>query len=113
MLHLMLLKIGNEENTALHFSKMLGTPIFVKGDKCLPENYRALSLVSIPGKVLNKILLNKIREKTEVYTTDRQYGFRPNRGTVDAIFLVRQLMQKAKERGLKCHSHFVDFKSAF
>ena len=63
--------------------------------------------------MLNKILLNKIREKTEVYSSDQQYGFRPNRDTVDAIFVVRQLMQKAKERGIKCHYCFVDFRSAF
>ena len=54
-----------------------------------------------------------MHEKTEVYTSDRQYGFRPNRCTVDAIFIVSQLMQNAKERGIKCHYHFVDFKSAF
>ena len=53
------------------FSKTLVTLRFKKGDKCLPENYRAISLLSIPGKVLNKILLNKVREKTEVYTSDR------------------------------------------
>ena len=51
MLHLIFLKIVNEENIPLHFSKMLVTPIFKKGDKCLPENYRAISLLSIPGKV--------------------------------------------------------------
>ena len=81
--------------------------------RCLRKSYRAISLLSIPDKVLNKILLNKIREKTEVYTSDRQLGFRPNRGIVDAIFIVRQLVQKAKERGIKCHYHFVDLKSAF
>ena len=92
---------------------MLVTPIFIKGDKCLPQNYRAISLLFISGKVFNKILLNKIREKTEVYTSDRQYGFRQNRGTVDVIFIVRQLMQKAGERVTICHYHFVDLKSAF
>ena len=56
-----------------------------------------------------KILFN-IREKTEVYTSDRQLGFIPNRGTVDTTFIARQLMQKAKERGIKYH--FVDLKSA-
>ena len=76
---------------------MLVTPIFKKGGKCLRKNYRAISLLSIPGKVLYEILLNKIREKTEVYTSDQQYGFRSNRDTVDAIFIVQQLVQKAKE----------------
>ena len=57
-------------------------------------------------------ILFKIREKTEVYTSDRQLGFIPNRGTVDTTFIARQLMQKAKERGIKCHYHFVDLKSA-
>ena len=66
MLHLIFLKMVNEGNTSIHFSNMLVTPIFKEGEKCLPENYRAISLLSIPGKVLNKILLNKIRKKTEV-----------------------------------------------
>ena len=66
MLHLIFLKMVNEGNTSLHFSNMLVTPIFKEGEKCLPENYRAISLLSIPGKALNKILLNKICKKTEV-----------------------------------------------
>ena len=45
------------EDTPLQFSNMLVTPVYKKGDIGKPENYR------IPGKVLNKILLNKIREK--------------------------------------------------
>ena len=63
MLHLIFLKIVNEENTPLYFSKMLVIPLLKKGSKCLPKNCRAISLLSIPGKVLNKILLNKIPEK--------------------------------------------------
>ena len=39
--------------------------------------------------------------RKQVFTSDRQYRFRPNRGTIDAIFLVRQLMQNSKERGIK------------
>ena len=112
MLHMIFLEIVNEENTPLYFSKRQVQPIFKK-KRCLLKNYRAISLLSIPDKVLNKILLNKIREKIEVYNSDRQLGFRPNRGTIDAIFIVRQLVQKAKERGIKCHYHFVDLKSTF
>ena len=103
--------IISKENTPIHFSKMLVTPVFKKGDSGKPENYRPIALLSIPGKVLNKILLNKIREVTEPIASESQFGFRPKRGTVDAIFI--QIMEKAKERGVKLHFNFIDFKSAF
>ena len=91
---------------------MLITLVNKKGDKSLPENYRTIALLSTPGKALNKILLSKICEK-ELFTNNRQYGFRPNRGTIDAFFVVRQLMQNSKERWINFHYHFVDFKNAF
>ena len=111
MLHLIFLKTVNEENTPLYFSKMLVIPVLKKGSKCLPKNCRAISLLSIPGKVLNKILLNKIPEKTGVYTSDQHYGFRPNRDTVDAIFI--ETTNTKSKKGIKYIYHFVDFKSAF
>ena len=92
---------------------MLITPVYKKGDKSLPKNYTAVASLSILGKVLNKILLSKIHEKTELFIIGRQYRLRPNRGTIEAIFIVRHLMQKSKERGISCHYHFVDFKSTF
>ena len=101
------------EDTPSQFSKMLVTPVYKKGDIGKPENYRAIALLSIPGKVLNKILLNKIREKTEPFTSESLFGFRPKRGTVDAIFIARQIMEKAREKGIKLHFNFIDFKSAF
>ena len=41
-----------------------------KRDKSLPENYGAIALLSFPEKVLNKILLSKICEKTHLLVTD-------------------------------------------
>ena len=35
------------------------------------------------------------------------------RGTIDAIFILRKLMQKPEERGINSHYHFVDFNSTF
>ena len=92
---------------------MLVTPIHKKGDKLNPGNYRAISLLSIPGKVFSRILLNRMKSKTEAATGESQFGFRPGRGTVDAIFIVRQVIEKAKEHHVPLHFNFVDFKAAF
>ena len=106
-------KIWREENSPLEWSKMIVTPVHKKGNKTDPSNYRAISLLSIPGKVFSHILLQRIKQKSEKFTKGNQYGFRPNRGTVDAIFIVRQIIEKAKERKVNLHFNFIDFKSAF
>ena len=76
---------------------MVVTPIHKKGNRVDPENYRAVSLLSIPGKVYCQIILTRIKEQTEGFIKDTQFGFRSGRGTTDAIFITRQIMEKEKE----------------
>ena len=107
-------KVWREENPPLEWSKMIVTPVHNKGNnKTDPSNYQAISLLSIPGKVFSHILLQRIKQKSEKFTKENQYGFHPNGGTVDAIFIVRQIIEKAKERKVNLHFNFIDFKSVF
>ena len=101
------------ERTPKIWAQMLVTPIHKKGDKLDPANYRAIALLSIPGKVFSRILLDRMKSKTEEAITENQFGFRPNRGTVDPIFIVRQIIEKAREHQVPLHFNFVDFKAAF
>ena len=114
---LMLQKIFNsiieQSKTPRDFSKMIITPVFKKCDKLQRTNYRAIALLSIPGKVFLTILLKRMQEKVNIRLRETQYGFRSGRGTIDAIFIVRQLIEKAKERNLSLNFHFIDFKAAF
>ena len=80
ILHKIFNRVLREEDVPSEWSKMLVTPIHKKGDVCNIENYRAIALLSIPGKVFNRIILEKIREKTEAFTSENQFGFRPKRG---------------------------------
>ena len=106
-------KVWNEEKSPKDWSRMLVAPIHKKGDKRDPANYRAIALLSIPGKIFLRVLLNRMKYKIEEKIKETQYGFRPGRGTVDAIFIVRQIMEKAKERRISLHFNFIDFKAAF
>ena len=66
----------------------------------MAENHRAITLNYIPGKVFCRIILNRVQQQIETFACDSQYGFRPGRGTVDAIFIVRQIMEKAREHNV-------------
>ena len=92
---------------------MIITPIHKKGDKSNAENYRAIALLSIPGKVFCKILMCRYSNIIEKSISDSQFGFRPGRGTIDAIFIVWQIIEKAREHQVPLHIHFIYFKAAF
>ena len=87
--------------------------MYKKGDKLDPSNYRAITLLSIPGKVFCRMILNRIQVAIDNYLTEEKCGFRSSRGTTDAVFVVCQIIEKAKERRIKLHWNFVDFKAAF
>ena len=65
-------KMLSTEDTPPHFSKMLVTPVFNKSDSWKTENYKAITFLSVPGYVFNKIILKKIIEKTERFTGNAQ-----------------------------------------
>jgi len=52
-------------------------PIFKKGKKKDPENYRPVSLPSIPGKVMEQLILEVINKQVEEKKVIRssQHGF--------------------------------------
>ncbi len=61
-----------------------------KGDKYECTNFRDISLLSVVGKVYDKVLIKSVREGTEGVICDEQGGFRRGRGGLDQIFAVRQ-----------------------
>ena len=67
--------------------------IFKKGDTSMPENYRPISLLVVGYKVLASILIDRLkRGGSEDRIRKSQYGFRAGRGTGDALFLARRMI---------------------
>ncbi len=52
-------------------------------------------------KIWERIIDRRLWEETSI--GDEQFGFMPDRGTADAIFAVRQLMEKHREKQKELH----------
>ena len=87
--------------------------IFKKGSKLDCGNYRGISLLSIAGKLLARIVSYRLCTITEQCLPESQCGFRPNRGTVDMIFAARQIQEKCREQHQDLFMAFIDLKKAF
>ena len=61
-------------------------PLFKKGDKIDPNNYRGICLLPMLSRVLSRILATRIRMWAEEMNLldENQAGFRKDRSTVDA-----------------------------
>ena len=97
-----------KDATIIHLFKREGNP-----QVC--DNHRGISLLSIAGKILARVLLNRLNEHLEQsgLLPESQCGFRKNRGTIDMIFTARQLQEKCQEQNVDLYMTFVDLTKAF
>ena len=79
-----------------------------KGDLHKCSNFRGISLLSVVGKVYGRVLINRIRDKTENVIAKVQSGFRRGRGCTDQIFIVRQICEKYLGKGKDVYFAFLD-----
>ena len=84
-----------------------------KGDIADCTSYRGISLLSVAGKILACIISNRLSQHAETILPETQCGFRRGRGTVDAIFVVRQVQEKSLEQYRPLYMCFVDLEKAF
>ena len=91
------------------------TPIFKKGSKKKPENYRPISLTSVPCKILQRIIRDKIVEHMETHSlfNIHQHGFRSKHSCVTQLLeVIEDLMEKI-DQGHEIDIAYLDFSKAF
>ena len=84
-----------------------------KGNLQLCQNYRTISLISHPSKVMLKIILNRPQPQAEEIIAEKQAGFRTGRSTTEQIFNLRILCEKYLQHQQNSYHVFIDFKKAF
>ena len=84
-----------------------------KGNLQLSQNYRTISLISHPNKVMLKSILNRLQPQAEEIIAEEQVGFRAGRSTTEQIFILRILGEKYLQHQQNLYHVFIDVKKAF
>ena len=81
-----------------------------KGSRSEAANYRGLSIMSTCSKILASLVISRIRNAYEKIISNCQFGFRSNRSTTDAIFILQNAINLSSKPLYLC---FIDLKAAY
>ena len=82
------------------------TPIHKKGNKKLTSNFRPVSLTSMVGKLLERLI-------NQAIIKDTQHGFLPKRSCQTNLLLYLELLTSCIDKGLDIDVLYLDFAKAF
>ena len=82
-----------------------------RGNKCDSNNYRAIAISSIIGKLFDTVLLKL--QHASLFTDSLQLGFKPNSSTVICTSLLRDTIEYYNENGSDCYLLLLDASKAF
>ena len=90
-------------------------PLFKKGDRSLLKNYRPVSLLCVPGMVLEKIVQDQITKFFEEKGLfgDFQFGFRENKSTITELITLFEFLLEAKQDCKEIALLMYDLSAAF
>ena len=97
----------------LRISKTI--PIFKKGSRLSPCNYRPISLLSNLNKILEKLMFTRVYKFLEKYNCiyDLQFGFRQKHSTNHALINITETIRSALDNNKTACGIFVDLQKAF
>nr|KAG5686806.1 hypothetical protein BaRGS_013126 [Batillaria attramentaria] len=113
MLHPLLRKIWESESVPQDWNKGHLVKLPKKGDLSSCSNWRGIMLLSIPGKVLTRIILERLKTALDKTLREEQAGFRNDRSCTDHIATMRIIIEQSLEWQTPLYSTFVDFQKAF
>jgi len=77
------------------------------------ENHRTISLMSHCTKILLKVIMQRNKKKIHDEISEEQYGFMPDKGTRNAVFVLKNIAERAIEVQKDLYLAFIDYKKAF
>jgi len=90
-------------------------PIFKKGDRTKPSNYRPVSLTAVASKMLEHIVVSAIMDHLDTNNIlhENQHGFRTRRSCETQLLLSTDDITNLMNQGLQVDMAILDFAKAF
>ena len=90
-------------------------PIYKKGDRKLLKNYRPVSLISVPGIVLERCVGIQMESHFEEnkLLQEFQFGFRQNKSCISELLTLFNKLMRYKEEGKEISLLLFDLSAAF
>jgi len=91
------------------------SPIFKKGHKVDPENYRPISLTSVPSKIMESIIRDQIVKRFDEtsFVSVHQHGFTGGRSTLTNLLETLESWTRLLDEGYGLDVAYLDFRKAF
>ena len=113
ILHDLFAKVWDKEHFPTDWREGHLVKLPKKGDLSNCNNYRGITLLSIPGKVFNRVILDRIKEAADKLLRDNQAGFRKHRSCTDQIASLRLIIEQSREWNSPLLVNFIDYEKAF
>ena len=77
------------------------------------QQLQGITLLTVPGKVLAQIILDRVCQKLLIHQRHEQSGFTPEKSTVDRILSLRVLTERLRVFRTELLAACVDLRKAF
>ncbi|XP_071714706.1 uncharacterized protein [Rutidosis leptorrhynchoides] len=82
-----------------------------KGDAQTCGNYRGIKLLSHTMKLWERVIETRLQRVTDV--SENQFGFMPGHSSIEAIHIIRNLMEKYRQMQKNLEMVFIDLEKAY
>ena len=88
-------------------------PLYKKGDKKDPADYRSVSLLPLFGKVLERVVNDELFRHVKSVLSQHQHGFIPGRSCVANLSIYLKYAWEAISDGYQTDAIYTDYSAAF
>ena len=106
-------QVWEEEKVPEMWKKGIIVKLPKKGDLSECNNWRGINLLSVPGKIFCRIILQRLKQSIERTLREEQSGFRKDRSCADQIFVLRTIVEQSLEWNSSLYINYIDFEKAF